>query len=110
MSKRVKQVNEFIRSNIGRIILEEIEVPNNIVVTVVKVDTAPDLKNADVYLSIIPDNKSQKAFDNICRQVGRIQHLLAQKITFKFAPKIHLKLDYTERNASHIEEILDNLE
>ena len=58
----------------------------------------------------MPDNKNQSAYDYIKKQTYKIQRSLAKTITFKFTPKIHFKLDYTEKHASHIDNLLDNLD
>ena len=109
MSKRIKQVNELIRSSLGRIILEEIEMPNNILVTVVKVETSPDLKHARIFISVVPDNKSLSTIKLLRSKKGKIQHELGKNIVMKFTPKISFTVDYTEREASKIDDILDNL-
>ena len=109
MTKRIAQVNELIRAKVGRIILEELDMPTSSFATIIKVDTATDLKNSTIYISVMPDNRSQSTFKYIFSNRNRIQHLLAQQLSMKFTPKIHFKLDYTERAAAKIEEVLDNL-
>lgn len=110
MSKRIEQVNERLRSIIGIIILKELELPPGVFATITKVSTAPDLKTAQIFLSIIPDDKSASTFKYLNKRLGLIQHLLGKQITFRYIPKISLKLDFTERQAFHIEGILDKLE
>ena len=110
MSKRIEQVNEHIRSVVGMIILKELELPPGVFATITKVQTASDLKTAQIFLSIIPDEKSLSTFKYLNKRRGFIQHLLGKQITFRFIPKISFKLDYTERKAFHIEGILDKLE
>jgi ribosome-binding factor A len=110
MSKRVEQVNDHLRTIIGNIILKELELPPGVFATITKVKTAPDLRTAQVFLSIIPDDKSVSTFKYLNKRLGLIQHLLGKEITFRYIPKIFLKLDYTERQAFHIEGILDKLE
>ena len=64
-------------------------------VSVTKVEMAADLKNADVYLSILgADQVSEnKTFTAIEHARSRIQTLLAEKMQSKFCPVLHLYID-----------------
>jgi len=64
-------------------------------VSVTRVEMAPDLRNADVYLSIFgKDQASQnKTFEAISHARTRIQSLLAARIQSKFCPVLHFHLD-----------------
>jgi len=64
-------------------------------VSVTRVDMAPDLRNADVYLSIFgKDETSQnKTFVAIAHAKSRIQSLLAGKLQCKFCPILHFYMD-----------------
>jgi len=109
MKQRVAQINELVRSIVGQTILTELEMAPNTVVTVTKANTSPDLKNVTVFVSIIPDNKSLSTFDFLKRKIGVLQHFLGEKLSMRVTPRITLKIDYTEQQASHIEALLDNL-
>lgn len=110
MSKRIEQVNELIRSIIGRVILTELELPLGTIATVTKVKTAKDLKNTTVFLSIIPNNKTLSTFDFLRKKIGLLQHHLGEQLTFRYTPRITLKIDYTEQEANKIEALLDSLQ
>jgi ribosome-binding factor A len=77
-------------------------------VSVTRVDVTPDLRNADVYLSVFPAgpsaqenadaaestvNHSDLTFDAINGARNRIQSLLAKKIQTRFCPVISLHRD-----------------
>jgi len=64
-------------------------------VSVTRVDMAPDLRNADVYLSIFgKDETSQnKTFAAIAHAKSRIQSLLAGKLQCKFCPVLRFYRD-----------------
>lgn len=109
MNKRLRQINELIRTLLGNIILQEIEFPPGCIATIVKVETAPDLKTAQIYLSVIPDNKTLSILEMINKRIGHLQHLLGERLNFRFTPKITFKLDYTEQAAAKIDKLLDSL-
>jgi ribosome-binding factor A len=64
-------------------------------VGVTKVDMAPDLRNADVYLSIFgkDDTTQNKTFTAISHAKNRIQSLVAGRLRSKFCPVLHLHRD-----------------
>jgi len=64
-------------------------------VSVTRVTVAPDLRNAEVYLSIFSgtDNEKRRTFDGIVHARARIQSLLAAALESKFCPVLHLHLD-----------------
>jgi ribosome-binding factor A len=64
-------------------------------VSVTRVDVAPDMRRADVYLSIFGGNKAgeNKTFAAIEHARSRIQSLLAPKVQSKFCPVLHFYKD-----------------
>ncbi|MDD5458848.1 MAG: 30S ribosome-binding factor RbfA [Phycisphaerae bacterium] len=64
-------------------------------VSVTYVELAPDLRNAEVYLSIFGcDEKDQKlTFTAIEHARSKIQSLLRQSMTSKFCPVLHFHID-----------------
>ena len=64
-------------------------------VSVTKVDTAPDLRSADVYLSIFGSDETaqNKTFIAITHARSRIQSLLAGKLQSKFCPVLQFHRD-----------------
>lgn len=110
MSKRLEQVDELIRSTLGKIILEEIEMPLGTFATITRVQTTPNLKNATIYFSILPDNKLASTFAFLQKKIGILQYHLGQNLRLRFTPRITLKIDLTEQKAHHIDTLLDNLQ
>jgi len=64
-------------------------------VSVTRLTVAPDLRSADVYLSIFgADNGAKrKTFDAILHARSRIQSLVAAALESKFCPVLRLHLD-----------------
>ncbi|MHC4121160.1 MAG: 30S ribosome-binding factor RbfA [Planctomycetota bacterium] len=64
-------------------------------VSITRVDVAPDMRNADVYLSIFgkDDAGQNKTFAAIEHARSRIQSLLAGKVQSKFCPVVHFHRD-----------------
>lgn len=64
-------------------------------VSVTKVEMAPDLRNADVYLSIFgqSDGAQSRTFAAIAHAQKRIQSLLGAALESKFCPVLHFHRD-----------------
>ncbi|MBN2182901.1 MAG: 30S ribosome-binding factor RbfA [Sedimentisphaerales bacterium] len=64
-------------------------------VSVTRVEMTPDLRNANIYVSIFgKDQASQnKTFDAIKHAKSRIQSMLAEKLYSKFCPVLHFFVD-----------------
>jgi len=78
-------------------------------VSVTRVDTAADLRNADVYLSIFgrDDTAQNKTFVAIIHAKSRIQSLLANKLQSKFCPVLRFHRDKEFKKTLEIMKLID---
>lgn len=109
MSKRIPQVNSLIEQELGKIFLEELEWPEGVLVTITGVETAPDLLEARVWISVLPSAKTGAVFGELRQKTRGLQRILHQKLVMKPLPKLVFKVDTTEEKAGKIEELLERL-
>ena len=78
-------------------------------VSVTRVDMAPDLRNADVYVSIFGKNQAaqNKTFAAITHAKSRIQSLLAGKMQSKFCPVLHFYRDENFKQTLETMKLID---
>jgi ribosome-binding factor A len=78
-------------------------------VSVTRVELTPDLRNANVYLSIFgKDQTSQsKTFTAITHARGRIQVLVAAWLQSKFCPVLHFYTDEKFKKTLETMELID---
>jgi len=109
-SHRIERVSELVKREVSEIV-QELNLTDCGFVTITAADISPDLKEGRVYLSVIgsPEQK-QRALDTLDRQHGHIQRELATRIVLKYTPRLKFLLDETEDRASHIEQLLDQLD
>lgn len=98
------QVNELLREEIAQIVEREIDFENSLV-TILNVDCSPDLFNAKVRFSVLPDNMLGTAFKKLKGNSGNIAHILNKKIKLKRIPKFEWVFDATEKNAASLDKI-----
>lgn len=109
MSQRVGKVESVIQSVVAPALLELLE-RDAAQVTVTRVDVAPDLHNATVWVGLLGSEPEQKRlWDRIGHLRGDVQHRLGQAMTTKYVPQIHLKQDTGGAYAEEIDRLLRNL-
>ena len=105
---RIDQINELLRSELANLINQEIKLDNGLI-TVCYVDCSPDLKNAKINISVLPDNLSGTALQKLRKHSGLFRKTLNKKLNLKYIPKFNWVIDATEKNAAEIEEILKQI-
>lgn len=109
MSLRISKINELVRQNIDAIILKDLSLKEGVFITVVKVDTTPDLRYTRVFVSVFPEKEAGYAEKTLQREIYLIQGQLNKKLHMKPLPKIEFKLDFTESKADEIEKLLKRI-
>ena len=71
-SQRLTRINEEMRREISEVIRTEIKDPavQDVMISVVAVDTTNDLKTAKVYISVLQDHKKQEALVGLQKAQG----------------------------------------
>jgi len=107
---RIDQINELIKQETGKIILENIEFDPGTFVTVMSVDTSNTLETATIWISIYPEGKAGSSLEVLNKRIGEIQKLLNRRLALRFVPRIQFKLDKSEQYASEIGEVFKKIE
>lgn len=107
MSQRTEQVEANLQKIIAEIISRDIELPQDHLVTVTRVSIAPDLKNATIFVSILPFDSAQDVLPLLDRQRTMIQQEMAKHVEMKSTPVLRFQLDKTNEEASEMERLID---
>lgn len=109
MGWRVQRVNELIKREVGKIIFEEIEFPEETLVTVTRVETSPDLRGAKIYISVLPETKIKRILEILNKCTYIIQKKINNLLRMKSVPKIEFRTEEKIREAAKIEELLEEI-
>ncbi len=109
VNKRTQQVNQLIKKELSRIILKEFDFPKDILITVTRVETSVDLNQAKVFLSVIPENRTNNVLQALNRRIYGIQQKLNSRLNMKPIPRIWLAKEGETSEAGRIEELLEKL-
>lgn len=105
--KRCDKVNVELQRAISEIIRDEVDDPNLEMVSVVKVDCSPDLRNATVYCSIFPEEHVEHGIKSLNKMKSFIRGNLGRMVRMKYTPEIYFKAD---DGIKHSVEIYDKIE
>ena len=95
-TRRQEKVSRVIKESVSDAIANHLGDPRiEGFVSVTRVEMSPDLRSADVYLSMFGSSESSqnKTFAAIAHARTRIQSLLTKRIKSKFCPVLHFHRD-----------------
>lgn len=90
----MRKLNENVREALASALLEDVSDPRVALVTVTSVSVAPDLRNANVYVTAHVDEGSYKdVMAGLDSAKRRLRRSLAERVSMKFVPELSFKLD-----------------
>lgn len=111
VSKRMVRVDELLRRELG-VLCEKLVAPQvPALVTVTKVECAPDLREATVFVSVMGSPEAHAQAMRVMLGVRReLQQELARRIILKYTPKLRFREDETAEKADRVLTLLDELQ
>lgn len=106
---RIAQVGELVRHELSALLLTEVELPKEILVTITRVEVSPDGQHAKVFISVLPAEQTEATVKLLRQQARHLQYMLHKKVPIRPFPHIHFAIDVVGQKASAIEELLDSL-
>lgn len=109
MSDRMRRVNSVLREAVAEEV-EELKDPRLGFVTITGVDTAPNLRSAVVYYSVLGDAdqqaQTQAALD---AAAPRVTHAVGSGIRMKYTPRLQFRLDESIEAGSRIAKLIHDI-
>ena len=109
MTEHIPQVNELLHQELGSILLREFDVPEGTIVTITRVDASPNLQQAKIYISVMPEEKAKEVLRLLKKEVYEMQQLLNKRLNMRPVPRIEWVVETKTQEAQEIEEILDRI-
>jgi ribosome-binding factor A len=109
-SRRQKKICRVIREAASDIIQHRLNDPRiEGIVSVTDVDVSPDMKNANVYLSVmaVDEKVAEKTIKAISRAAGYIQTEVGRRMTTKFYPKLTIHEDKKMKKTLEMMKLID---
>jgi ribosome-binding factor A len=109
MSERMRRVNESVRQVLAEA-LPELKDPRIGLITVTGVDTAPDLRHATVYFSVLGSGRKRRAsLLGLEAAHGILQSRLARELRLKRTPQLTFEYDPTVERGVRMTRLIDEL-
>lgn len=75
-------------------------------ITVTRADVSPDLRNATIFFTTLPEGKEEGALIFLKRNGTEMRRSIMKKAHIKIIPHLDFAVDYGERHRQHIDEIV----
>ena len=109
MSERMRRVNESVRQVLAEA-LPELKDPRIGHVTVTGVDTAPDLRHATVWVSVLGSPRKRRAtLAGLAAAHGLLQARLARELRMKRTPQLTFEYDPSVERGVRMTQLIDEL-
>ncbi|ETF37518.1 ribosome-binding factor A [Chlamydia pecorum MC/MarsBar] len=109
-NRRIQKVNSLLREAIAEVILKDVQHPkiSNHWITVTRVSLSKDLRFAQVYVSIMPQEKVtiQETLEALKVSAGFIACRTSKKVVLKYFPELNFHLEDIFSPQDHIESLL----
>ena len=105
---RMRRVDEAVREVLSDAITKQLKDPRVGFVTVTAVETAPDLRRARVFVSVLGDKKVRKrSMQGLQSAHGVLQRAVAAELRLKHTPTLEFVYDDTSERGFRIAELID---
>lgn len=108
MSNRTEKVNSLLEQEISKIILRDFDFSETMV-TLTHVDASANLIQAKAYISVLPEERTDKIVGVLNKGVYDVQKKINKKLNMRPIPKIIFVKDNIIIEAARIEELLEKL-
>lgn len=78
-------------------------------ITVTKANISKDLKNTDIYITVLPKNREEQALSFAKRMRTNLRTDIKNKMRIRTIPKVEIKIDAGEKERQKIDKILKNI-
>jgi ribosome-binding factor A len=109
MKHRLLRVNELVKRELSGIIAREIDFQGALV-SINHVDVAADLKNAQVFVSVLGSEAEAEVITKLEASRPVLQAELGRHLTLKYTPHLLFRLDNSIARGSRVIEILREIE
>ncbi len=111
MTDRMRRVDEAVREVLSDAISQRVKDPRVGFVTVTAVETAPDLRRARVFVSVLGDAGVRKrSLQGLESAHGVLQRAVARELRLKHTPTLEFVYDDTAERADRVERLLGGQE
>jgi ribosome-binding factor A len=113
VSRRIERINHLLRQEIADILAHEVkdETLSTALISIIDVDTSPDLRMAKVYFSVYGDEEViQAARERLTRAAGFLHRNLKERVELRHTPRLEFILDRSLARGDRIMQLMRSIE
>ena len=109
--RRIERVNGLLREEISKLVASQVNDPRlKGIITITQVQTASDLRNARVYVSVMGNESiRQEALAGIQSSASYLRRELRNRVSLRYVPFLRFMLDDAMLEADRLMHLIDNL-
>ena len=111
MNRRMERVNGLLRIEISRVLASELKDPRlSQMITITRVDTSPDLKNARAYVSVLgTKTEKQRTLKTLRSASGFVSRTMRSQMTLKVVPLVEFLIDDSIEQGDQILKLMNRV-
>ncbi len=106
-SRKIEKINAILTQEVSQLLMTEVDLPPDSIVTVMGVDTSPDLHYANILISIMPSAKNGSILSLIKKKTFKIQKAINHRLRMRPVPKLVFCI--TNQDSSHLDKLFDEI-
>jgi ribosome-binding factor A len=110
VTQRTARLDELLREEISGILRRDVDDPRIGFVTITDVEVTPDLRHANVWVSLIGEGSDRRAQLRALKRALPFVRRRLGELRLKRIPELHLKEDRTAERGTRVLRILEELE
>lgn len=106
---KIDRINDLILEELAQAVNREIALEGALI-TITHVECSPDLKQAKVGFSVLPDNLAGTVLRRLTGATGLLVSLIKKRVKLRVMPHLVWEFDATEREADKIERLIASID
>ncbi|MBK7980240.1 MAG: 30S ribosome-binding factor RbfA [Ignavibacteriae bacterium] len=104
-----RKISNLVKETLGLIFLQKVKDPGLGFITILRAKVSPDLKIANIYISVYEKEKREYVMKHIESIKGFLRSELAKRVNLRITPELNFFLDDTQDYVDKMNEILNSL-
>jgi ribosome-binding factor A len=107
---RLQRISDRIQNVLSEMLINEVQDPRLVGISVTDVKVDRELAYADIYVSAVEGHeRSREVLEGLHSASGFLRHALSMKVDLRTFPRLRFHWDPTPERADHIERVLASL-
>ena len=103
MTHRIEKVESTLQRVISEVIQKRISDPRiEGMVSITRVKVSPDLREAVIYVSVLPESRQKQVMSGLHHAAGRIRRIAGKSVQMKALPNMTFRLDESLKTQARV--------